>query len=370
MKKWVFILLFFLATAKIALAQTNQLQTPTQEFFKAQVAEVVSQGENTAQGIKNYYQTLRVKFEDGTAKGKYTVIENGKDTTITKEQLVKTGQEIIIAKTTMVDGRTSYSIYDIYRLKSVLILLAIFFLLIIFIAGKKGVGSVLGMIISLGVITIFIIPNILKGADPLTVTLVGSVIILLTTGFLAHGISKKTSIALLSTLTSLFLTVAFAEIAINITHIAGVGTEDAFALQFGPTAIISLKGLFLSGVIIGTLGALNDITTTQAATVYELKTANPKLKLIDLLDKGVNVGKEHVASLVNTLILAYAGSAIAVFIFLILNPAHIPYWVILNSETISDEIVKAIAGSTGLLLSVPIVTLIASYVFSKMKISG
>lgn len=371
MKKWIVLVFLFLAIPKFAIAQTtSQFQDPTQEFFKAKVVEIVSQGEKTTEGIKNYYQTLRVRFEDGTAKGKFTVIENGKDFQITKDQLVTKNQEIIVAKTTNFKGSVTYSIYDMYRLNSIAALIAFFFLLILAIAGKKGLGAVAGMAISLVVITVFIIPNILKGSDPLTITLIGSVTILLTTGFLAHGFSKKTTIALISTLISLLLTITFAEIAINLAHIAGLGSEDAFALQFGPTALISIKGLFLSGVIIGTLGALNDITTTQSATVYELKKANPKLKIVELFEKGINVGQEHVASLVNTLVLAYAGSAFAVFIFLILNPTHIPYWVIINNETISDEIVKTIAGSAGLLLSVPIVTFIAAYVFAKMKTNG
>jgi uncharacterized membrane protein len=189
----------------------------------------------------------------------------------------------------------------------------------------------------------------------------------LITTYLAHGISKKTTIALASTLFSLLLTAAFAIIAINFNKITGLGSEDAFALTLGPTSIIDIRGLFLSGIIISTLGALNDITTTQSATILELKKANPKLKFVALFEKGLSVGKEHIASLVNTLILAYVGSAFAVFIFFMLNPGHLPYWVILNNEIVSDEVIKIIAGSIGLLLSVPIVTLLASYIFSKIK---
>lgn len=367
MKKWIFFALIFFSFPNLALAQSPSPKVPTQEFFKARVVEVVEQGEKEAQGRKNYYQTLRVKIEDGTEKGKFTVLENGKDFQITKDQLVSKDQEIIVAKITRTDGKISYSIYDLYRLNNLVIILAIFFLLVIFIAGKKGVGSILGMVLSLLVITFFIIPNILKGADPLIVTLAGSCFILLTSGYLAHGISKKTSVALASTLISLFLTVAFAKLAINFAHITGLGSEDAVALQFGPTSIINLKGLFLSGVIIGTLGALNDITITQAVAIFEIKKANPKFKALELIEKGVNIGKEHAASLVNTLVLAYAGSALAVFIFIVLNPARVPYWVILNNETISGEIVNAVSGSAGLLLSVPIVTLTSAYVFSKIK---
>lgn len=362
----IFVLLFFLFFTKSVWAQTPPLmQMPKQEFFKATVEQVVESGTKEIEKNKYYYQTLRVKLENG----KFTVIENGKDFQITKDQLVSKGEKIVVTKNTSPSGKISYSLYETYRLTNLIWVCIIFFLMILIISGIKGLGSIMGMIISLGIIALYIIPQILKGSDPLTTTLIGSVVILILSGYIAHGISKKTTIALTSTLISLFITFIFSQLAINFLKIAGVGTEDAVALQIGRTSFIDLKGLFLSGVIIGTLGALNDVTTTQSAAIFELKMANPKYKLLTLFEKGMSIGKEHAASLVNTLILAYAGSAFAVFIFLIVNPAHVPYWVILNNEIIADEITKAILGSTGLILSVPIVTLLASYFFSKIKIT-
>lgn len=368
MKKIILIVIsLFAFSAGFTHAQgAPQLQAPKQEFFKANVIEIVDQGEKTIQGYKNYFQTLRIQIIDGTEKGKYTIIENGQDAQITKDQLVSKNQEIVVSKTSYL-GKSTYAIYDYYRLNQLLLTIIIFFIAVVIIAGIKGIGSILGMIVSISIIVGYILPNIIKGQDPLTITLIGSVGILTITTYLAHGISKKTTIALVSTLFSLFLTAAFAIIAINFNKITGLGNEDAFSLQIGPTSIINIKGLFLSGIIIASLGALNDITTTQAATIFELKEANPKLKFLNLFEKGLTVGKEHIASLVNTLILAYVGSAFAVFIFLILNPAHLPYWVILNNEIVSDELIKIIAGSMGLLLSVPIVTLLASYIFSKRR---
>jgi uncharacterized membrane protein len=368
MKKIFIIAIFMLALVKgPAFANSSLPQAPKQDFFRGRVVEVVEQGEKTIEGYRNYYQTLRVQIIDGTQKGKFTIIENGKDIQITKDQLVSKNQQIIVTRTIYPTGQTVYSIYDYYRLNSLILFVIIFFIAVFLIAGKKGLGSILGMLTSLGIILLYIIPNILKGNDPLTVTLIGSIFILLITTYLAHGVSKKTTIALISTLISLFLTAAFAIIAVKFNNITGLGNEDSFALSLGPTNIIDIRGLFLSGVIISTLGALNDITTTQSATILELKKANPKLKFMHLFEKGLSVGKEHIASLVNTLVLAYVGSAFAVFIFLVLNPAHLPYWVILNNEIVSDEVIKIIAGSIGLLLSVPIVTILASYVFSKIK---
>lgn len=323
--------------------------------------EITEQGERYQGAYKSFYQNLKVKLSQ--QDGKIITIEYGKNSQINKDQLLSVGQQIIVSKTTT-GPSVQYAVYDSYRLNSILAFVLLFFFLVLLVAGKKGLGSMLGMLLSLATIIFFIVPSILKGADPLTITIAGSVFILLTTTFLAHGISKKTSIALFSTLASLALTVIFASFATTASHITGLGNEDLFSLQLGPTSIINIKGLFLSAVIIGTLGALNDITTSQSATVWELKQLDKSLGFQELFKRGLNVGKEHIASLVNTLVLAYAGSAFAIFIFLVLNPLKIPYWVILNNELVSDEIIKIVAGSVGLLLSVPIVTALASYIFA------
>ncbi len=339
---------------------------PREEYFKAKVLSVVGEGRSNNQGYTSYFQTLKVQAEDGPQAGKAFTVEDGKTVQITKDQFVTAGQEIIVDKTTMLNNIT-YTVYDSYRINNLLIFLVIFCFAVVLIAGLKGFGSLLGMGVSLAVILLYIIPSILKGGDPLTTTLIGSTVIILITTFLAHGISQKTTIALASTLVSIFLTAGLAMLVVDFVNISGIGNEDVSALQIGTTSLINLKGLFLSGLIITTLGALNDITTTQAMTILELKKADPKLKFMALFSKGFSVGKEHIASLVNTLILAYVGSAFAVFIFFVLNPAKIPYWVILNNEIVVDEVVKILVGSIGLLLSVPIVTFLASLVFAKRK---
>lgn len=355
-------------SAGMAFAQSSspsQSQTQTQigkqEYLKAVVVKIKSQGIISKYGYNNPYQTLGVEITSGSENGRYITIDYGKDTQIIKQQEVSVGEEIILEKSTDSSGKTTYSVYDAYRLTSLMFFVAIFFILILLVSGLKGLGSLLGMLFSLTVILLFIVPNILSGKDPLTITVIGSTIIIFVSTYLAHGISKKTTLALVSTLISLVLAASFSILAINITNLTGLGNEDfSNLLQMGPTSVINISGLFLSGIIIGTLGALNDVTTTQAATVFELKDANSRIKFPELVKRSFNVGKEHIASLVNTLILAYAGSSLGIFIFLILNPLHIPYWVILNNEILSDEIIRIIAGSIGLILSVPIVTLLSA----------
>ena len=160
------------------------------------------------------------------------------------------------------------------------------------------------------------------------------------------------------------LTVVIAIYFVNFTGLSGLNDETSL-LIFGPTSTINLQGLLLAGIIIGTLGALNDITTAQAATIFELAKTDNRLKFRKLFSKGLKIGNEHIISMVNTLVLAYAGSSLIIFIFIYLNPANVPYWVIINNELLSDEIVRALAGSIGLLLVVPIVTAIAALVCDK-----
>jgi uncharacterized membrane protein len=358
-------LLLLLLISSKTFAQN--LQAPKEEYFKAHAISIVEQGQKDEQGFKSYYQILKVKIEDGSQKGTTLTADNGDQSQITKDQFVSNGQEIIIDKVTNPNDVVSYSVYDTYRLNNLLIFLIIFCFAVVLIAGLKGFGSLLGMIVSLGIILLFIIPQILQGNDPLTITLIGATVIILITTYLAHGISQKTTVALVSTLISIFLTAGLAILAVWFTNISGIGNDDASILQIGATSVINLKGLFLSGLIITTLGALNDVTTTQAMTILELKKADPKLKFVALFEKGFAVGKEHIASLVNTLILAYVGSAFAVFIFFVLNPVKVPSWVILNNEIVADEVVKILGGSIGLLLSVPIVTFLASLIFSQRK---
>jgi len=132
-------------------------------------------------------------------------------------------------------------------------------------------------------------------------------------------------------------------------------------LEITPNAIINPKGLLLGGIIISTLGALNDVTTTQAAATIALHKQNPKLKFLDLAEHSFGIGREHILSLVNTLVLAYAGSSLPVFIFFLLNPSHLPMWVIINNESVGEEIIRTVAGSMGLLLAIPISTFLASW---------
>lgn len=366
----IFLFLILSLFAQKSFAQTANLPEqlmPQDAYYKATVEKIISEKTTQSDGGAILTQEVRVKFLDGPSAGKEKMIERSGDFRLTNSQKLTPGLTVIVDVTTQPGTPIHYTITDVYRLNYLLLIAAIFFAFTIIVAGWKGFSALGGLVVSMVVIMVGIVPAILAHANPLFVCVVGAVVILVTTTFIAHGFSKATAIAVTSTFLSLLATLVFAMLAVKVAHMAGLGTEDSYMLELNPSQNIDPRGLLLGGIIIGALGALNDITTTQVAAIYALIRTNPKAELLHLIEQGFLIGREHIVSLVNTLVLAYAGSSLTVFIFFALNPAHLPWWVIVNNETVSEEIIRAIAGSFGLVLAIPITTLLASWLATRKR---
>lgn len=362
--KRIFLVTFFLLSLLLLPFQVHAQALNNKEvYMKAIVEKVINESTTISDGgYSTVTQTLRLKIQDPPDAGKVITIDQGSDARLANFTKYQEGQTVIVDKTVGPDGMSRYVISDTYRIPQLIILSLLFALFAIGIAGRKGLGAVIGLVISLGVIVGYIVPQILfHNGDPLTVSIIGSCIILFVTTFLAHGFSRQTAIAVGSTFLALFATYFLSIFFVNIAHLAGLGTEDSYLLEIAPTISINPQGLFLGGIIIGTLGALNDVTTTQVASIFALFKANREQTFLHLIEHGFSIGKEHIASMINTLVLAYAGTSLPIFIFLVLNPNHLPLWVILNTQQFGEEIVRTIAGSMGLMLSVPIATLLGAY---------
>lgn len=364
-----FLVIFSLALlfpTKLFAQTLSQNKIPTQNYYQGQIVKIESSGTKDVYGHKLSYQRVDVKLLQGPKSGNVIKIENSGDMKAFASKTLHKGDKIVVLEVKDYKGTLSYSVWDKYRLEYILYLLIGFFVLVVLASGLRGIGSILGLGVSFLVVMAYIVPQILKGNDPVFISISGAVVIMFVSIYLAHGFSKRTTVAVISTLISLTLTGVFAYFIINVLSLTGLGDENNYLLAIGP-ASINLKGLLLGGIIIGALGVLDDITTGQSASVFEIAKANPRLKFIDLMESGYRVGREHVASLVNTLILAYAGASLSLFILFVMNPAKTPIWVILNSETIIQEIARSLAGSIGLILSVPITTAIAAYVVTRKK---
>jgi uncharacterized membrane protein len=363
-------LLAFLLFPQLSLAQENQepidgtINVPAEFYFTAQVIEIPNVEYFGTDQDNQIFQTLKIKVLSGEEKDQEITIDRVGGANINGGNGFKLGDKVVVNKTTL-NGDTAYYVQDIYRVPSLVWIVLVFLVIIIIFSGWRGLSSILGLAITIGVIVKYVAPNIIAGKDPLTICLIAAFVIALTSLYLAHGFNKRTSIAVVSTFITLALSLLLAYIFVHVTQLFGNGSEESVYLQFGLTSKIDLRGLLLGAIILGALGVLDDITTAQSATVDELKKANPSLTFGQLYAGAASVGKEHISSLINTLFLAYAGVSLPLFLLFTSNGGA-PIWVTLNSELISEEIVRTLVGSITLILAVPITTLLAAYYFSKI----
>ena len=222
----------------------------------------------------------------------------------------------------------------------------------------------LGLAASLLIIARFIVPGILSGHSPLLIAEVGAVSIMVTTLYLSHGVSWKTTAALGGTTVALALTALLAVLVITAARITGVASEDAATLQVLSSGHIEAGGLLLGGIIIGTLGVLDDVTVAQSAAVFELRAADPRFGPAELYRRAMNVGRDHIASTVNTLVLAYVGASLPLVMLLAIQGE--PLAIQLNREFVAIEVVRTLVASIGLIAAVPVTTALAAFAASRM----
>lgn len=323
-----------------------------EQFYKARVIEVVEQSETPIGGSQ---QSLRIELLQGPDEGREV---NSLYLAPAEGQGVKVGDSVVVMAVDGVNG-TGYWVQDHYRVPSLIFIFAIFIGLTVAFAGWRGFMSLAGLGVSVLVLTLFVVPQIMAGQNPLLVSLVGGLVIATFSIYLAHGFKRRTSVAVLGTLITLVLSIGLALMFVWMAKLFGFGSEEAYYLQTTQTTALNLRGLLLGGIIIGALGVLDDITTAQAAAVDEIRKANPALSVRDLVTRGFSVGREHITSLVNTLVLAYVGASFPLLLLFTAFPR--PLWVVLNSEQIAEEIIRTLVGSSALILAVPITTALAAY---------
>lgn len=274
----------------------------------------------------------------------------------------KVHDKVILQKDPQFDGL--YSVTDIVRTSSLLKLFILFVVSILVVSGVAGVRSLLGLLFSFVVIFKFVLPQIMAGSNPLTVALMASLLILSVSYFLTHGINHKSVIAIIATFGALSVTGILAVIYGAASKLNGFGSEEA-AFLIGNLPSASFYSLYLAGIIIGSLGVLDDITISQTSIVSELSLANSKLGISELYKRAMNIGHDHISSLVNTLVLVYAGSALPLLLLFISSQAT-PVD-LFNYELVAEEIVKTLVGSIGLVSAVPLTTIIAAYWYGSKR---
>jgi uncharacterized membrane protein len=269
------------------------------------------------------------------------------------------GDEVRLAYDTAASGGTAYFFYDFQR-RTPLVLLGLLFVVAVLVFGAwRGVGALAGLAVSLVALTVFTLPAILDGRPPVLVALVSAALIGLVALHLAHGFGAGTSVAVLGTFASLLLTGLLAAIFVATSNFTGLLDENALILDVA-AGEIDLRGIVLAGIVIGSLGVLDDMTVTQVAAVEELADAQPDVGRRELFAAALRIGRDHVSSTVNTLVLAYVGASLP--LLLLFTEAERALSDIATSEVVATELMRSLVGSIGIVASVPITTALAVWV--------
>jgi len=339
-------------------ASSEQSLAPGEtETMSARVIEVLEEGTvDLGGGSSQPYQRLLVRVESGSLAGQEVTVEEGTVNLISQERLFHVGDRVYLERTVGPGGDRFY-VSDYVRTGPLLWIGVLFVGLVVLIGRGKGTRSIAGTLFSLGVIFAFILPLILAGRDPVGVSIAGSVVLLAVSTYLVYGWNPKAHAAVVGMMLSLVLTGVLAWLFVGWSRLTGLSEEAGFlVMALGPN--INLQGLVLGGIIIGSLGVLDDVCVGQASAVFELVNANRDLSWHELFRSSLNIGRDHIAAMVNTLLLAYVGASMPLMLAFTIYQE--PLWRRINREPIAEEIVRTLVGSVGLTLAVPITGLIAS----------
>lgn len=313
---------------------------------------VAERAESTPRG------TTRVRVLEVAAGGGVVTVEESAGDAGSSLAPARPGDRVILEDAPGPDGVRRYFIAD-YARRGLLVVLTAAFLALVFAVGRwHGVRSLLGLVASFLILMRFVLPGILAGHSPLAISMIGGVGIMAATLTLAHGANRKSAAAIGGTALALVAIVLLSEVAIDAARFTGLADEHAgtvFVL-FGGT--IDARGLLLAGILIGALGALDDVTMTQSSTVFELRSANPELARGELYRRAMRVGRDHISAIVNTLVLAYAGASLPLLVILASQAEGAG--TLVSREFLATEIVRTLVGSFGIVAAVPLTTALAA----------
>ena len=336
------------------------------KYMNGKITEIVEEKEieHKETKEKQLYQKIKILVTKGDKKGEEIISENGTQP-MGHTNKYRVGDEILISQMIDAEGNEIYYIVDYIRTKSLGILFAIFTVLAVLVGRKKGFLSLLSMALSFLIIFVFLLPQIEQGKDPILITILTSMIIIPITFYLSHGFNKKTTIAIVGTIIALIITGILSVIFSNLVHLSGAESEEVLFLQGMNNTTYNLKGLLLAGILIGTLGIMDYITISQTSIVHQLYDLKKDISTKELFKRSLELGRDHIASMINTLILVYAGASMPLLLLFLSDDRT--FSEVISLEVVSTEIVRTLVGSIGLILAVPITTYLACYFVKKLQ---
>ncbi len=352
MKKLKLVLLFALLFLTFPFKAKAFSKTVEGKVFRVREEKIILSG-----GEEIERQNLEVELSSGENKGQVVFVVTEGTLMMGKVEYQK-GDLVLLELSFDENEKEVYYLTDFVRRKPLLLLFFVFIGLVVVIGGWRGAASLLGLLASFSVVVFFLVPQIAAGRPPLLISIISALLIIPLTFYLSHGINRKTSIAVASTILTLVFAGLLAHLTVEATHLTGLVSEEVGFLQSTNPNLFNVKGLLLAGIFLGLLGVLDDVTVSQSAIVEQLREANPQFSQKELFLKAMKVGKDHIASMVNTLVLVYAGASLPLLLLFSQNPQ--PFLQVINFEIIAEEIVRMLVGSTSLVLAVPLTTILAS----------
>jgi uncharacterized membrane protein len=327
------------------------------------ITAITEEGQITLTDHPQLYQVMNVTVEKGDYAGQTFSVTYGKTQVRSDETRFKVGDQVYIMIGQGPDGSLKATYTDFDRTGVLLLLLLVFVLAVLAMGRWKGFGSLVSLCFSMFIILAYIIPHVLAGDDPVQVSLIGSGILLGVSLYMTYGWNLKTHASVISMVITLLITGLLTALFVDMAHLTGYGDENALYLIQLSSVQINPQGLLLGGMIIGTLGILDDLVTSQSAAVVEIHGANPTLNFKQTFLRAIHIGQDHVAATVNTLVLSYTGASLPLLLVFTLAQGSFQYLV--NTEMLAEEIVRTLVGSLGLVAAVPISTLAATFIITK-----
>ena len=349
-------ILFFLSclcavtgSGHAALAQ--EIHEDYRGTYRAQVLRV-SQAEQDPEAAATHpvYRNADLRLLTGPDRDKEITIR-------TDHPRIREGQKVFVNHIVHVGGTETYAVTNIDRTGQIYLLIALFVLSVVLLGGWQGVRSLLSLGASFLAIFHVLLPLLLRGWNPLITSVVVASLVLFFAIFFTHGYNRESVVAYAGTMCSVLLTGILAILSVCMTDLSGMSGAGSAYLNISTGGVLDFTGLLLGAIVIGALGVLDDIAVTQAAIVSELYGTDPDMSRTEAYRRAMRIGREHVGALVNTLILAYVGTALP-FLMLFKTRGY-EFATAINLEVFTTEIVRAIVGSIGLIMTVPIVTLFA-----------
>lgn len=366
--RWLYIatwILIFVSLAPMALATESEMPLETYRGVVLQV-EPAEDNPLSESGYQSEAYNVEIRLLNGPFRNQVISVYHVTGGNPSYDIYVEPGNKVLIEAEVDGDELVSAYIADHIRDTFTYLLIGLFALLVLLIGGKSGLRSLFSLFVTLILVAQVFLPLLLRGYQPLLLAVLLSVLAIVITMVVVAGVNRKALAAIIGTASGVLIAGILALVFGNLTKLTGLSHEEMQMLMYIPQGVnFDYKGLLFAGIMIGALGALMDVGMSVASSVFEVKRVSPGITLWELFRSGMNVGRDVMGTMTNTLILAYLGSSTP--LLLLFYAYQVPLQRILNLDTISAELVRAFSGSIGLVAAIPLTALVAAWLAMNAK---